>query len=491
MAEQFASAPRPASQSETSRGTGAGAGRSARERSSIGPAMSPDLIAYLLGGGAQPAASAQLSADDMAQLRRNTAADLPLGPESGVPRSGNAARMEAPVDRNFVPSRETAARTPQRSRTSLPDSGSRPGGATRVPQSALPAAPASSQHKEPRNEPQPAETEGTAFSAYMEHLEGGLPRYTLRQAAELTNMDTEGVRRFWLALGFPSIVDEDSELVFTDGDIRAMRAMAESLGESPLTESALTSLLRASAHNVDRMLQWHVETLLELAETSGGLGPVDARRWVLDHFPDIEEFLRRTAAYTWSRQAAALLRHTEAEIAHINEDDAIPQLPRAVGFIDIVSFTNRTERMTSRQFMEFIERFDYTCRAVITGGGGRVVKSMGDAFLFIADDIVTGADIVCDVTQALRDTPEIPAVRASLTWGPVLGRFGDVFGPSVNMASRLADVASPGTVLTSRPVATALKAVGENRFTTISVGTPTLQGLGATEVLELRRIRAH
>ncbi|MDE1656059.1 adenylate/guanylate cyclase domain-containing protein [Actinotignum sanguinis] len=487
MAEQFASAPRPAPHSETSREAGGGA----RKRSGIGPGISADLIAYLLGGSAQPVESADLSADDMAQLRRNTAADLPLGPESGVPRPGHSARMEAPVDRNFVPSRETAARTSQRSRACRPDADGRHPSSAKVAESAALAAPSS--HRYPAT-PQPqaaADTEPTAFSAYMEHLEGGLPRYTLRQAAELTKMDTEGVRRFWLALGFPTIVDEDSECVFTDGDIAAMRAMAESLGESPLTESALTSLLRASAHNVDRMLQWHVETLLELAETTGGLGPVDARRWVLDHFADIEEFLRRTAAYTWSRQAAALLRHTEAEIAHINEDDAIPQIPRAVGFIDIVSFTNRTERMTSHQFMEFIERFDYTCRAVITGGGGRVVKSMGDAFLFIADDIVTGADIVCDVTQALRDTPEIPAVRASLTWGPVLGRFGDVFGPSVNMASRLADVASPGTVLTSRPVATALKAVGENRFTTISVGTPTLQGLGATEVLELRRIRAH
>ncbi|MDK8286043.1 MAG: hypothetical protein QP830_01060 [Actinotignum sanguinis] len=488
MAEQFASAPRPSPYPEKLREVGDGG---ARKHSGIGPAMSPDLIAYLLGGGVQPAESAELSADDMAQLRRNTAADLPLGPESGVPRPGHAARMEAPVDRNFVPSRETAARTSQRSRACSPAPDSRRPGSAQAPESAAPAVPASYHYAPPRQPQASADTEPTTFSAYMEHLEGGLPRYTLRQAAELTNMDTEGVRRFWLALGFPTIVDEDNERVFTDGDITAMRAMAESLGESPLTESALTSLLRASAHNVDRMLQWHVETLLELAETTGGLGPVDARRWVLDHFADIEEFLRRTAAYTWSRQAAALLRHTEAEIAHINEDDAIPQIPRAVGFIDIVSFTNRTERMTSRQFMEFIERFDYTCRAVITGGGGRVVKSMGDAFLFIADDIVTGADIVCDVTQALRDTPEIPAVRASLTWGPVLGRFGDVFGPSVNMASRLADVASPGTVLTSRPVATALKAVGENRFTTISVGTPTLQGLGATEVLELRRIRAH
>ena len=487
MAEQFASAPRPAPHPETSREAGGGACK----RSGVGPGISADLIAYLLGGSAQPAESADLSADDMAQLRRNTAADLPLGPESGVPHPGHSARMEAPVDRNFVPSRETAARTSQRSRACRPDADGRHPRSVKVAESAAPAAPSSRRYPATPQPQAAADTEPTAFSAYMEHLEGGLPRYTLRQAAELTKMDTEGVRRFWLALGFPTIVDEDSECVFTDGDIAAMRAMAESLGESPLTESALTSLLRASAHNVDRMLQWHVETLLELAETTGGLGPVDARRWVLDHFADIEEFLRRTAAYTWSRQAAALLRHTEAEIAHINEDDAIPQIPRAVGFIDIVSFTNRTERMTSHQFMEFIERFDYTCRAVITGGGGRVVKSMGDAFLFIADDIVTGADIVCDVTQALRDTPEIPAVRASLTWGPVLGRFGDVFGPSVNMASRLADVASPGTVLTSRPVATALKAVGENRFTTISVGTPTLQGLGATEVLELRRIRAH
>ncbi|MDY5137550.1 hypothetical protein, partial [Actinotignum sanguinis] len=121
MAEQFASAPRPAPHPETSREAGGGACK----RSGVGPGISADLIAYLLGGSAQPAESADLSADDMAQLRRNTAADLPLGPESGVPHPGHSARMEAPVDRNFVPSRETAARTSQRSRACRPDADGR------------------------------------------------------------------------------------------------------------------------------------------------------------------------------------------------------------------------------------------------------------------------------------------------------------------------------------------------------------------------------
>ena len=38
-------------------------------------------------------------------------------------------------------------------------------------------------------------------------------------------------------------------------------------------------------------------------------------------------------------------------------------------------------------------------------------------------------------------------MRAGLAYGDVVNRLGDVFGPVVNIASRLTSVARPGTVL--------------------------------------------
>ena len=53
-----------------------------------------------------------------------------------------------------------------------------------------------------------------------------------------------------------------------------------------------------------------------------------------------------------------------------------------------------------------------------------------------------------------------PALRfehASLAYGRVLSRFGDVYGSVVNIASRLTSVARPGTVLVDLEMSEALK----------------------------------
>ncbi|WP_141670105.1 adenylate/guanylate cyclase domain-containing protein [Actinobaculum suis] len=325
---------------------------------------------------------------------------------------------------------------------------------------------------------------------HVRQLEGGEPTYTLREAGEITGMGAEAVRRMWLSLGFPTIADEN-ERVFTNLDIMELARCAEVIEEGSLNQVAVNALLRASSHTSDRLLQWQQETLVELAGREYGFTPVEARSWVLDHFMDYERLLQEILTYSWRRQLAGLLRRSEAELSQLetaNVDSL--ELNRAVGFIDLVSFTSRTERLNPGEFMDLIEAFDYTCRDVIVSGGGRVVKTLGDAFLFIADDVVTGANVVCDVVDALGAIPEMPAVRASLTWGPVLARFGDVFGAPVNLASRLADVASPGTILTSKQVAQILQMVAEGQFMAIGVGSPELQGLGEVAVVELRRVAA-
>ena len=79
--------------------------------------------------------------------------------------------------------------------------------------------------------------------------------------------------------------------------------------------------------------------------------------------------------------------------------------------------------------------------------GGRIIKNIGDEVLIVADDPAAAADIALGLTRRGAGDDSFPPVRAGLAYGDVVNRLGDVFGPVVNVASRLTSVARPGTVL--------------------------------------------
>ena len=239
----------------------------------------------------------------------------------------------------------------------------------------------------------------------------------------------------------------------------------------------------------DRLVLWQHEVLVEYARTELGLDGISARYWVLDNIKDYQDYLRAHMEYSWHRHMAALLRRSETEVAQMELLDAEnAQLLRAFGFIDMVAFTNRSNELGSAEFIHLIEEFDYTCRDIIYAAGARVVKTIGDAFLYIADDLVTGAEVSTGIVQALRNIEGMLPVRASLVWGGVVSRFGDIFGPKVNLASRLVDVADSGAVLTDKDTAGILRNLRLGRYTLVPAGSPTLQGFGKIDAVELRRM---
>lgn len=86
--------------------------------------------------------------------------------------------------------------------------------------------------------------------------------------------------------------------------------------------------------------------------------------------------------------------------------------------------------------------------------GGKVVKTMGDGALFT---FASSDDAYCTavhVQESLRGANL--KVRIGFHAGPVIVTDDDVFGATVNMASRLAALASPGEVLMSRSCVNAL-----------------------------------
>lgn len=120
---------------------------------------------------------------------------------------------------------------------------------------------------------------------------------------------------------------------------------------------------------------------------------------------------------------------------------------------------------------------------MITERGGRVIKLIGDAVLFVFDDPEQAARLALELVEAFGgDQPEL---RVGLTYGPVLSRLGDLFGPPVNLASRLVSYARPGSVLVDQHLVDVLEDVDGLR--TKSVRPRDLKGIGTTALYVLRR----
>ena len=102
-----------------------------------------------------------------------------------------------------------------------------------------------------------------------------------------------------------------------------------------------------------------------------------------------------------------------------------------------------------RALTSLLNGFSAAVTDVLRTDGGRLVKFIGDAVMWVSPTpellVQTAADIVGDP----RTHEAGLRVRAGLSYGEVLAISGDYFGDSVNMAARLVGAAAPGQILAS------------------------------------------
>jgi adenylate cyclase len=103
-----------------------------------------------------------------------------------------------------------------------------------------------------------------------------------------------------------------------------------------------------------------------------------------------------------------------------------------------------------------VEQFNAATADVIVEAGGRVIKTIGDEVMFTTTDaaagVVAGLGLLDDISPATG----FPSLRVAVATGEVLAREGDVFGPTVNLASRLVTVARRDTLLIDADTQSAL-----------------------------------
>jgi adenylate cyclase len=278
----------------------------------------------------------------------------------------------------------------------------------------------------------------------------GRPATTTREeAAAAAGVPPELLARFTRALG--AAPGEPDEPVYTDSEMDALRllgAMRSVYSDDDLVEVA--SVVGRATHEI-------AEAFLELFRRRFTRPFADAGASELEMMLRLATVIELTVPTTGPLLEMILRRQLEAsaleetilEVEHQagGLDGTIEQ---AVGFADIVGFTSASVRMNALEVSQMAEKLLHAAEEATLGRSARIVKSIGDAVMFTAPDLLTAGAVAADLLEAAAASG-LPPVRIGVAYGPMLRAYADFFGRTVNVASRLTEIAPAGGILAAKP----------------------------------------
>jgi adenylate cyclase len=284
----------------------------------------------------------------------------------------------------------------------------------------------------------------------------GSRRYDIEDMSARVGIDRETSDRLWRALGFPDL-PPDAE-IFTDTDVQALEELktrpriTTPSGRMVDPDEDLVDQVRIFSAGLARVAAALTDQLADAIRRArdAGLSDEQAAEIVLDEldWPS----LSRLFDYVLRLQSRDMLRRKL-----VNEHpDAVGARVLAVGFVDLVGYTALSQMMSPEELSTLVRRFETLAFDTVAQESGRIVKTIGDEVMFVAGEVADAARIARRLTDRSADDELLPLARAGLACGSVVTRQGDYFGPVVNLASRLVEIARPSSVVVSDEVHEAL-----------------------------------
>lgn len=278
----------------------------------------------------------------------------------------------------------------------------------------------------------------------------GLTTDTHQQVTSGLGLDPGFVRRVELAIGLPT--SSPTDLIREDD--RELLALVARAREAGLDEEGLARILRVFGISVRQIVdaqrqifREHIEEQL-LAE---GLTFKEMLETAARSRLDLQRLGYRTVYLLLRRfLEQAVIENLVERFEQILEEHGIERASdertRVIVFIDLTGYTASTEEAGDRQAAEQGGRLVEIAQDRCVRHGGRVVKSLGDGVMLRFRDVESAVLAALEIVEASDEADLYPA-RAGVAAGPVIERDGDYFGRTVNLASRLVDVAGPGEVV--------------------------------------------
>jgi adenylate cyclase len=304
----------------------------------------------------------------------------------------------------------------------------------------------------------------------------GARRYTVNEVAAAAGTDVATAAAIWRAIGFPDI--PDGVRAFTESDCQTLRAfvdrfehpwlidwsMDRALSQARVASSSLARIADSIIDDVARSLRTVRETGAtdeEVAELLAERADFDGAARLIDH-----AFRLQLRSAMWRRLAG--------------NDPTIGTVEGAVGFVDLVGYTALAEELEDDSLADLVQRFVDLAHDTVVGAGGRIVKTIGDEVMFVTDTVGTVAWIAVQLRERSIRDEVLPETRAGIAAGHLVAREGDYFGPVVNLAARLTELARPGTVLAPSDLGAALE--DDPRFVVRRIPSRRVRDIGRVEL---------
>ena len=284
-------------------------------------------------------------------------------------------------------------------------------------------------------------------SGHLDALPGAMalrpgPYSSLRDIASLLGSPLESLIDIRRATGLPP-VDPD-EAAFTTSDITMFRAFNDAAALFSRDEllhfsRVLGTSLRRIAEAAGEMFILDVEAPLA-ADSEVSLLMLARQGYEAILMTDAATAVFEPLFRAQLEQSFHTSRLTRADAPRD------PMVSVAVGFVDLTGFTSQSQHLSSEQLLALVLTFEADACDLVADHGGRVIKLIGDEVMFTAVD----AQSACAITLGLLEKVgprDAPQPRGGLAFGPVIAHGGDLYGDTVNRASRMADIAIPGEVL--------------------------------------------
>jgi adenylate cyclase len=300
-------------------------------------------------------------------------------------------------------------------------------------------------------------------------LAGEGPRYTAREIAEAADIDLDLLLRFRSALGVP--IPDPDEPRGSEADLEAAQRMKAFL-DAGLPEDGMLQVARTIGMGTSRIAEANRELIIRTL-----IRPGDTERDVALRFAAAAEYMLPLAGPTvvYALQAHLLeqIRRDVIGATDLESGEVGGTVELTVCVADLVEFTRLGEEIAAEELGMVAGRLEEMASAVAEPPV-RLVKTIGDAVMLVSPEpepMVAAA--LSLIHAAEQEGQQFPWLRAGLASGPTLPQSGDYYGRAVNLASRITNVARPGSVVLDE----ATKDATGDRFAYSYVGERRLKGL--------------
>lgn len=294
----------------------------------------------------------------------------------------------------------------------------------------------------------------------------GRPTLTRDDVIGQVDLPVDLVLRLWSAMGFPEV--PPGVVAFTERDVQALRDVSAVASSGLVETDSLVALARSMGQSMSRLAEMHVTNLAHLADSADE----ETTRALAEAGVPV---VARLFEYVWRRHLAA---------SATSALDRTGDTTLAVGFVDLVGYTGLSRRLEPAELEPLVDAFDDIVASTASRHSTRVVKTLGDGVLLTAAAADDLAQVLLSVLASVSSHDRLPEARAGLASGPVLQRHGDVYGETVNIASRITGLARPGSLLADEQGAQALRETG--RWDVKAAGVHSVRGYSKLKTWRVR-----